>query len=82
MAETNDSDAAAAGLAALSICESLLLALSDLKIISEKDASGVLEDAAAAHRGAVGAAQDLALNRKIADIIDKLGTRGKPMLRP
>lgn len=80
MDDTNDTEAAVAGLAALSICESLLLALSDLKIMSEKDASGVLEDAAAAHRGAIGGADELALNRKIADIIDNMGTRRKPQL--
>jgi hypothetical protein len=40
----------AAGIAALSIWESLLLAPSDLKIMGEKEVGGVLEDAAATHR--------------------------------
>ncbi len=38
-----------AGLAALAICESLLLALYDRKILPEKEIIGVLRDAAAAH---------------------------------
>lgn len=38
-----------AGRAALSICESLLLALNDKKILPEKEILGILSDAAAAH---------------------------------
>jgi hypothetical protein len=38
------------GLAALSICESLLLALEESKVLSHRNARGVLEDPAAAHR--------------------------------
>jgi len=38
-----------AGLAALSICESLLLALNDRNILPEKEIVGILRDAAAAH---------------------------------
>jgi len=37
------------GLAALSICESLLLALTDLKVISEGDARDLLTDVVATH---------------------------------
>lgn len=37
------------GLAALSICESLLLALNDRKILPENEIVGILKDAAAAH---------------------------------
>jgi len=42
-----------AGLAALSICESLLLALNDHKILPEREIVGILQDAAAAHEFAV-----------------------------
>ena len=42
----------ATGLAALSICEALLLSLSESGIIDAAEAKGILEDAAAAHRGA------------------------------
>lgn len=38
-----------AGTAALSICESLLLALNDRKILPESEILGILTDAAAAH---------------------------------
>jgi hypothetical protein len=62
----------AAGVAALSICESLLLALSDLKIMAEKDTCGVLEDAAAAHRSAGDATQNSQLHREVAAIIDRI----------
>ena len=52
MAKPTDMTGDAAGLAALAICESLRLALSDLKIMSVKDTGDILADAAAAHRGA------------------------------
>lgn len=38
-----------AGRAALTICESLLLALSERNILPEKEISGILKDAAASH---------------------------------
>ncbi len=38
-----------AGSAALSICESLLLALNDGNILPEKEIVGILKDASAAH---------------------------------
>lgn len=43
----------AAGLAALAICESLLLALSENDVLRPGQARAVLEDAAAANRNAV-----------------------------
>jgi hypothetical protein len=60
------------GLAALSICESLLLALSDLKVVSHQDVRGVLEDAAAAHRNAIGTPQEIEGHRVVAAIIDRV----------
>jgi hypothetical protein len=45
MAQTKD----VAGTAALSICESLLLALNDRNILPEAEIVGILRDAAAAH---------------------------------
>lgn len=39
-----------AGLAALAICESLMLALNDRKILPEREIVGILKDAAAAHK--------------------------------
>ena len=44
-ARSTDAD----GMAALGICESMLLALTDLKIISDKDARDLLTDVATTH---------------------------------
>lgn len=41
-----------AGFAALAVCESLLLALNDHKILPEHEIVGVLRDAAATHENA------------------------------
>jgi hypothetical protein len=62
----------AAGLAALSICESLLLALTDLKILGKKDLVGILDDAAAAHRGAGVGAREIALHREATAILERI----------
>ena len=42
------------GMAALSICEALMLALNDAHILPETEIVGVLKDAAATHENAVG----------------------------
>ena len=47
------SSSGTAGHAALAICESMLLSLTESKVISKAEAKGILEDAAAAHRNAV-----------------------------
>jgi hypothetical protein len=46
-----------AGRAALSICESLLLALNDRNILPESEIVGILRDAAAAHEFAPDSAE-------------------------
>jgi hypothetical protein len=43
----------AAGHAALAICESMLLSLTDNKIIDHSEARAILADAAAAHRNSI-----------------------------
>jgi hypothetical protein len=43
----------AAGHAALAICESMLLSLTEHKIIDETEARAILEDAVAAHRNSI-----------------------------
>ena len=45
------------GTAALGICESLLLALTDAEILSEKDARDLLTDVVTSHQGAIDTAQ-------------------------
>jgi hypothetical protein len=42
------------GMAALGICESLLIALTELKVISEQDARDLLTDVATTHSQAAG----------------------------
>ena len=59
MAKSTDTNGEAAGLAALAICESLLLALTELKVIDDHEKRGVLEDAAATHHGAAAISTDI-----------------------
>jgi hypothetical protein len=51
--EAMSSVSGAAGHAALAICESMLLSLTENKIIDEAEAKAILEDAAAAHRNSI-----------------------------
>lgn len=61
-----------AGLAALSICESLLLALKDRKILPEEEIRGILVDAAAAHTNAPAGPGQAALHKAVAAVIQKI----------
>jgi hypothetical protein len=51
--EAMSSVSGAAGHAALAICESMLLSLTENKIIDQAEARAILEDAAAAHRNSI-----------------------------
>ena len=62
------------GKAALSICESILIALGDLKIMSVKDTRDILIDAAQAHRDAGGDAEQEKQHEAIASIIERVRT--------
>jgi hypothetical protein len=72
LTDTTNVKQMAAGLAALSICESLLLALSDLNVLARKDLVGVLDDAAAAHIGAGVGDREIAVHREAAAIIERI----------
>jgi hypothetical protein len=75
---------AAAGMAALSICESLMLALGDLKLISEHQAIGIIRDAATAHQAASDAAtseQTTALHLEVVGILNKIIAGGNSVRR-
>ena len=72
MSDDKKDGKALAGLAALPICESLLLALSGSKGLGEDESRGVLEDAAMAHRGAAGTPRELAEDAAFARIIDRM----------
>ena len=81
MANSTDATGIASGLAALSICESLLLALSDLKIMGERDIGGILDDAAAAHRSAGAPGKQTALNQQVVAILDRISKGGNGVPR-
>jgi hypothetical protein len=72
MAETVDVSSKAAAMAALAICESLLLALCDLKVVAAKDAADLLKDAAAAYRRAEGTPEYVRLHHEVASIIENM----------
>lgn len=65
------------GMAALSICEALLLALHDHGLLPDHEIVGVLRDAAATHENAVGPDSERAAHRAAADLINKIMTDGK-----
>jgi hypothetical protein len=71
----NTADDRAAGRAALSICESLLIAMQDLKIMSARDARDVLQDAATAHHEAGRTSDQADLHKRVAAIIDGMIAR-------
>ena len=70
--------AAADGLAALSLCESLLLALGELKIMSAKDIDDLLADVAETHRKAADLATgpDATLHRKVVNHAERIRAGG------
>lgn len=72
MNDSTDTDKTTAGAAALSICESLLIALNDLKIIPDKETRGVLEDAAESHRSAMPGSTNPEEHRAVAALIDRI----------
>lgn len=69
---TDRPDGAVVGHAALSICESLLVAMRELGVLSEKDISGLLEDAAAVHRGASEHSDRSEFHQQVAALIDRI----------
>ena len=72
MTKSTDTKGDAAGIAALAICEALLLTLTDLKLISTKQVRDVLDDAAVVPRDAKVMAPDTALLREVIGHIERL----------
>lgn len=70
-----------AGIAALSICESLLLALNDARILPENEIMGILEDTALAHENAVGSAADIETHTAVAVLINSIIASGNSVRR-
>jgi hypothetical protein len=72
----------AAGLAALSVCESLLLSLTDSGIIDATEATAILLDAAAAHRGAVSLADgEAGVHEEAAALLEAIVRNGNSVRR-
>ena len=66
----------AAGHAALAICESMLLSLTENKVIDAAEAKAILQDAAAAHRNAIPLLADGAAHDQAATLIEAILKRG------
>lgn len=70
-----------AGLAALSICEALLLAMNDRGVLPEHEIVGVLRDAAATHENAVGAGVETERHQAVAALINAIIAGGNSVRR-
>ena len=68
--------------AALTICESLLLALNDRDILPEHQIVGVLRDAAAAHSNDPGDDGQGELHSAVAELINRIIDGGNSVRRP
>jgi hypothetical protein len=70
------------GIAALSICAALLLALNDRHLLPEHEILGVLRDAAAAHENAVGLDTNREMHEAVASLINRIISGGNFVRRP
>jgi hypothetical protein len=70
-----------AGMAALAICESLLLALNDRNILPEKEIVGILRDAAASHANDPGEDGQVDLHTAVAALINGILAGGNSVRR-
>ncbi len=64
------------GIAALSICEALLLAIKDRELLPEHEIVGVLRDAAAAHEASVGNNEEKDMHQAAAVLINQIIASG------
>jgi hypothetical protein len=62
----------AEGMAALGICESLLLALSELNVISEADLRGLLADVVTTHNEAAAGSQTPEKHQAVVEIVQRI----------
>ncbi len=70
------------GVAALTICEALMLAINDHNILPEGEIVGVLRDAAETHRNAVGKDGNSDMHQGVADLITRIIDSGNSVRRP
>jgi hypothetical protein len=64
------------GVAALSVCESLILALKERGILDDAEIHGLLEDVRSAHRNAAADGDNPDLHDSVADIADQIMNGG------
>lgn len=69
------------GMAALSICEALLLALNDAQILPESEIVGVLKDAADTHENAGGSEVDVEMHKAASALIRRIIDGGNSVRR-
>lgn len=70
------------GMAALTICESLLLALNDHKILAESEIMGILQDAADVHGNTIEPEADREAHLAVAKLINQIIAGGNSVRRP
>jgi len=70
------------GIAALSICEALMLAINDHNLLPEKEIMGVLKDAASAHENAAGPDDAAEMHKQVALLINRIIAGGNSVRRP
>lgn len=71
-----------AGMAALSICEALLLALVDRQLLPKNEVLGVLQDAATTHENAIGPGIDVQAHHAVAGLIREVMVNGSSARPP
>ena len=65
-------DSAAVGLAALSICESLILSLGDRGLLDERETKGLLEDVITTHQNVAPTSDDPALHNAVVRLVNRI----------
>ena len=65
-------DSAALGLAALSICESLILSMGDRGLLDELETKNLLEDVIAVHHSAAETGDNPLLHNAVAKLVDRI----------
>lgn len=70
------------GKAALAICESMLLAMNDHKLLSEGEIVGILRDAAKAHENAAVTDGEIEAHQAVAVLINRIIAGGNSVRRP
>ncbi len=78
MSDQNDHS----GIAALTICEALLLAMNDHKILPGNEIMGVLRDSAETHENGVGSESEMKTHRAVAALINRIIAGGNSVRRP